>query len=135
MALQDYAELDEDDFYGQGFEHFSVVSIWVGLTDQSGLPDEADILQDLCGVGYYSVDNQESNNYDYRNVQISELLRELSYSSSFADAAINAASLLGVYRARWIIAQYDFAYQPSKVKRSVHNEPIFLGRFSYTKKC
>ena len=55
MALHDYVSTDEVDYYGQGFESDGVVSVWAGVSDLSDAPDSLDILQDLCGVGYYSL--------------------------------------------------------------------------------
>jgi len=131
MALHDYAEMDEDDYYAQGFEKAEFVSLWAGLADQSISSDETDVLQDLCGVGYYNIDNQESNCHEFRLVSVADLLDELSYSTTFRDGAIKAAFDKGISKARWVIAQYDFAYDPARVKRSTSNDPIFLGVFPY----
>jgi hypothetical protein len=64
MPINDYTE--DNDYYTQGFESEGVVSIWVGLTNSKDTPDEIDVLQDLCGVGYYDLDSQESNYVDYK---------------------------------------------------------------------
>src|SRR5689334_12444520 len=54
MPLRDYS--DDDDFYAQGFDREGVVSIWLELAP--GKEDSnVDALQDLCGVGYYDLDN------------------------------------------------------------------------------
>lgn len=131
MALHDYSEIDADDFYGQGFEQSGVVSVWAGLSDTSIDTDQLDVLQDLCGVGYYDVDNQEGNCHGSKLLSLSELLRELSYSVSFMDSAIKAASDLGINKARWVVVQYDFAYAPNRVKRAIHADPKFIGVFPY----
>ena len=65
MALHDYAEMDEEDYYGQEFEKEGVLSLWVGMKDDSDLPD-ADVLQDLCGVGYYDLDQQRRELPEFR---------------------------------------------------------------------
>jgi len=133
MALHDYAEMDESDFYGQGFEKSGVVSVWAGLSNKASDSEDLDVLQDLCGVGYYSLDNQESNCKDFQLVPLTDLLSDLSYVASFQDAAIAAASQLGLGNARWVLAQYDFEYDPRRVKRQIHEDPLFLGVFPYSK--
>ena len=91
MALYDYAETDDEDYYAQGFERTGYVSLWLGLADQSTAGDEIDVLQDLCGVGYYNIDSQESNCDEFRVVSVVDLLGELSYSPTFRDEAVKAA--------------------------------------------
>ncbi|MGF1770388.1 immunity 22 family protein [Enterovibrio makurazakiensis] len=129
MPLKDYS--DEDDYYTQGFEKNGVVSIWVGLKDNTDDPENLDVLQDLCGVGYYELDNQEANCFDFRLVALEDLLKELSYYKSFLNEAVDAAQNKGLSQALWVTVQYDFAYDPSRVKRRVADDPIFLGHFSY----
>jgi hypothetical protein len=128
MALRDYAELDEDDFYGQGFGRDGVVSVWAGTIPAGGLAKNVDILQDLCGVGYYSLDNQEVNVVD-APTSITELLAPLSYSSSFVDAVAKAVK--GKDRFTYAVVQYDFAYDPKRVKRDIAADPRFIGVFDW----
>jgi len=45
VALQDYADLDEDDFYGQDFDEDGVVSVWVGLDNLPSWPAETDLCR------------------------------------------------------------------------------------------
>lgn len=133
MARQNYSELDEEDFYGQGFEQNGVVSIWVASNDKSVESEDIDVLQDLCGVGYYNLDKQDSACQDFKLVPMGSLLLELSYASSFYDSVLKKANDYGINCARWVIAQYDFAYDPSRVKRKVEKDPVFLGVFKYSK--
>jgi hypothetical protein len=128
MPLQDYEELDDDDFYGQEFEKDDVVSIWVGSTDPSDADPNLDVLQDLCGVGYYALDNQEIIIEDHPTA-VADLVAALSYSDSFAKAVVRATG--AKERGRWIVAQYDFAYDLKRVKRSPAKDPRFLGVFPY----
>ena len=130
MALHDYASLDENDFYGQGFEKEGVLSLWIGY-EEATLEDE-DCLQDCCGVGYYDLDSNESNSNEGQITSLDDLLSELSFSSSFKKAALASANARGITQARWIMVQYDFAYDPSRVKRPIQPDPIFLGVFDYT---
>ncbi len=134
MALKDYEQIDEDDFYGQPFDKEGVVSVWVGLEDKKDDPEELDILQDLCGVGYYNIDFQEIN---FRNqktlVPIKELITEMSYSDSFVEEMLHAAERNDLDIVRWVLLQYDFAYNPMHVKRTIYKDPVFLGCFEYKK--
>ncbi|WOB06939.1 immunity 22 family protein [Piscinibacter gummiphilus] len=127
MARRDYSE--DEDYYTQDLERDGVVSIWAGLSEGSS---HLDVLQDLCGVGYYSLDNQEGMNFGFRLVPVSELLDRLSYSSSFAQLAVEKAKSLGLSQARWVTIQYDFAYSPEKVRRPIAQDPVFLGVFKYS---
>jgi len=126
MARCDYS--DDDDYYSQGFEREGVVSIWLSSAEVDDT--ETDVLQDLCGVGYYNLDNQESNAC-LTTVPVEVLLSEISYVATFLSQALRAASELGLSSARWATVQFDFAYNPSRVSRPVASDPIFLGVFSY----
>jgi hypothetical protein len=128
MSLRDYSE--DDDFYTQGFEKKGVISVWAGLLDRSH-EKNVDTLQDLCGVGYYRLSDQESNSFDYALVDLSSLLSGLSYSTSYSSEVMTAAKSRGIDKARRIVVQYDFAYDPTAVVRSVEEDPIFLGVFPY----
>lgn len=129
IALQDYS--DDDDFYEQDFQRQNKVSVWVGVDGDQGKP-ELDILQDLCGVGYYRLSDQEHWNFHFAVVDLRELIAPLSYSATFIDAAIAAARKRGLEKARWVTVQYDFEYDPSKVTRQIACDPVFIGSFLYT---
>ncbi len=132
MPIDDES-IDEDEFYGQEFEKEGVVSLWAELSESDESDNEVDVLQDLCGVGYYSLDNQESNCNDFELLPLVKLLDDLSYSCSFKENVLATASRIGISEARWVIAQYDFAYDPQHVIRPVANDPKFLGVFQYTR--
>jgi hypothetical protein len=134
MALHDYAEMDEEDFYGQDFDREGVVSVWVGLKGPlPGESEEMDVLQDLCGVGYYDMDHGEGNCNNFELLPLQDLLSEMSYSDSFATQAEEAAAKVGITHARWVQVQYDFAYDPKAVKRPIADDPVFIGFFPYVK--
>ncbi|MFP5394337.1 MAG: immunity 22 family protein, partial [Gammaproteobacteria bacterium] len=90
--------------------------------------------QDLCGVGYYDLSNQESNYGDNDMVDPARLLAPLSYSQTFIDSVIAAAKEKGIEKARGVVVQYDFAYDPAVVKREIAAEPVFIGVFPYSVK-
>lgn len=121
---------DSDEYYTQGFERDGVVSVWVGLEPVGPEDAEVDVLQDLCGVGYYRLDDQEANARD-EPVPLAGLLGELSYAASFAPAARAAAAAHGIDRVAWVVVQFDFAYDPARALRAVAAEPVFLGVFAY----
>lgn len=129
MSLKDYS--DDEDYYTQDFDCSGAVSIWVGILGEE-VNAGADILQDLCGVGYYRMDDQEINNFDFNLIDVRQLLSGLSYSFSFLDNAVVAAKKLGLNEARWIVAQYDFKYDPSKITRLIESDPVFIGFFEYS---
>jgi hypothetical protein len=129
MALQDYEKLDGDDFHGQGFAQDGVVSIWIGIGDPKGLDPKIDVLQDLCGVGHYDLDNQEIVIKD-KVTPLADLVAAVSYAESFSKAVARAPRAQDV-RGRWLVAQFDFKYTPKRVKRTIAREPRFLGAFPY----
>ena len=131
MALKDYAEIDEDDYYGQNFEQVGKVSIWLGLTTDEDDPEALDVLQDLCGVGYYDLDKQDMNCFDFEFTNLKKLLKDISYSDSFIEQVCGEAYSKGYKEARWVLAQYDFEYDPNKVKRKIEADPVFLGTYNY----
>lgn len=129
MSLNDYS--DDNDYYTQGFEKEGIVSIWAGILGED-VDADLDILQDLCGVGYYNLDNQETNNINFEIESLNKLLEDLSYSKSFINEVISAAFDKGIVDCRWVIVQYDFNYNPLKVKRRIAKDPIFIGSFKYS---
>jgi hypothetical protein len=131
MARHDYS--DDDDFYEQDFEKKGVLSVWAAMKDRSEETD-IDTLQDLCGVGYYKLSDQESNSFDYEMVELSRLLADLSYSKTFSDEVIAAAKKKGIEKARRVVIQYDFAYDPAVVTRTIEDDPVFIGVFPYSDK-
>ena len=113
------------------FEKEGVVSIWVGLKDGDDETDDLDVLQDWCGIDYYDPDYQEMNWLDFRLIPLKELLKELSYSDSFINHALFAAKQRGITKARWVLLQYNFAYDKKLAKFPIADDPIFIGRFKY----
>ncbi len=107
-----------------------MVSVWVGLAGDQGEPD-LDVLQDLCGVGYYRLSDQEHYNFNFDIADLRDLITPLSYSATFIDSALAAARKHGVEEARWVTVQYDFDYDPLKVRRQIADDPVFIGSFSY----
>ncbi|AJX00802.1 MULTISPECIES: hypothetical protein [Burkholderia] len=129
MASRDYSE--DEDFYTQNFEKKGVLSVWLGMRDRSGDTD-IDTLQDLCGVGYYRLSDQENNHFDFQMSDIGDLLADLSYADSYRDAVLAAAAARGITQARSVLVQYDFAYDPKVVTRKIDEDPLFLGVFDYS---
>jgi len=127
MSHSKYSE--EDDYYTQNFEQAGVVSIWLARIEM--VEDKnIDALQDLCGVGYYRLDNQEAINLG-RLASVDDLLRPISYSESFAVGAKLATQSRGIASAWWILVQFDFKYDPSRVRRPLSDDLLFVGAFPY----
>lgn len=134
MALRDYRAEDENDYYGQPFDDADgFVSVWAGKRSLDEYPDELDLLQDLCGVGYYSLSENELGVASGPNDEsILELISDMSYAGSYKDAAQRAADERGVGRAMWAVMQYNYAYDPARVKRPTSPDVVFLGVFPYS---
>ncbi len=92
-----------------------------------------DILKSLCGVESYNLDDQEVSAVDdsFPRAAVADILGELSYSGSFLEAALQATADKKVKQAYWALAQYDFAYDPRRVRGTVADEPLFLGVFDW----
>ena len=128
MALKDYS--DEPDFYDQGFEHKGWVSVWLGTTP-APTGGNIDTLQDLCGVGYYELSDQESHNSSSA-VPVGQLFEKISYAATFLTAVLAAAQRMDIATAFWMTAQFDFAYDKSKVRRPISEQPVFIGAFRFS---
>lgn len=114
------------------FDQDGVVSVWIGLTKPER-DDSIDILRDLCGVESYDLDFQEVVAVgEFEEAPVVDILRQLSYSASFFDAAVRAARLRGIARAHWSVAQYDFAYDPARVYVPIAADPLFIGSFPWS---
>lgn len=111
------------------FEEDGIVSLWAG---QVPVAPGSNFLRDGYGVEYYDPDFQECIVED-AITPIAEILPKLSYSASFREAALDAARRLGIPSCRWVMAQYDFAYDPGLPGLvSIPAEPVFLGRFQWS---
>jgi len=111
------------------FEKKDRISIWVGLNPR---PKKTDVLKVLCGIEYYDVDFQEYIPSDSgENVPIRSLLEQLGYAAVFIDKATEVANKMSLSTARWVLAQSDFAYDPTKVRKKIAPDPIFLGVFDW----
>ena len=55
----------------------------------------------------------------------------LSYSSTFLDAATQAAAEKSIMHAYWALAQYDFEYKPRPDRKVDERAPFFLGVFDW----
>jgi hypothetical protein len=127
VARADYSE--DEDFYSQDFAKDGVVSVWV-ILERTEEDSEKDALQDQAGVGYYNLGDQEANTV-YEVVPLERLLRDISYSETFATAVIERGREIGVCSAYWLLAQFDFAYSLHRVRRAVDPELVFIGVFEY----
>ena len=128
MALKNYEDLDEEDFYGQNFERPGFVSLWGSEVPLTAFPDRIDFLQDECGVGYYNLDDQEL--VCFRNSP-AETVNQFSYASSFESKIVSSIEKAFPGGFEWLLAQYEFEYDPILVKRKIGNRVLFLGSFPF----
>lgn len=106
-----------------------MVSVWARLKEPE---DGVDLLKDLCDVRYYDVDFQDLVADEAWSMQpIKRLLDQVSYSSSFADAAVAAAPEKKLPRARQVLCQFDFRYDPARGKGTVASDPVFIGAIKW----
>lgn len=106
------------------------VSVWIGF--DKGDPN-VDVLRVLCGVRYYDLDSQEIivDDKGWTSQPVASLLGQLSYARSFQAQALAVAAERGITDALYAVAQYDFVYDPRKVRKKVAADPVFLGCFIY----
>ena len=92
-----------------------------------------DLLRDLCGVARYDLDSQECvvDDRGWKPRPIRRLLKGLSYSDSFLQPALAAAGERGLEDALYVLAQYEYAYTPTRARRKPAADPVFLGVFEY----
>lgn len=110
------------------------LSLWLGVHASTQEAMQCvDILKDLCGVDSYDLDDQEVSAVDdsFPRAAVSEIIGSLSYSSSFIDQALERAEQEKISLVHWALAQFDFAYDPRRVGRSVAADPLFLGVFDW----
>jgi hypothetical protein len=114
----------------ESFRQIGRVSVWLG---QEKIEQNVDLLRSFCGIDSYSLDDQEIsvNSTTWRTQSILNLLSKVSYSSSFIDAAVAAASKHGITEALYAICQFDFAYVPDDNKPAKLNAPVFIGHFPW----
>ncbi|HWG45497.1 MAG TPA: hypothetical protein VN688_22225 [Gemmataceae bacterium] len=112
-----------------GFEKKGQVSLWAFLKEPA---EDVDLMRELCGVDYYDLDDQEGNfSEDGKLTPLRQLISPLSYANSFIDEAERAAKDLRITESIGVMAQYDFAYDPTKITRQMAPDPIFLGSFPW----
>jgi hypothetical protein len=94
---------------------------------------DVDILKDLLGVRHYDLDSQELAAVadDFPKALVTEILGKLSYSSTFLDAATQAAAEKSIKHAYWALAQYDFVYKSRPGRKVDDRAPLFLGVFDW----
>jgi hypothetical protein len=110
------------------FEKRGRVSIWIGTIK---VDPDADFLVNQFAATDYDLDFQDCIIGEHTS-PISDLIAQLSYADSFCQEAVDKAATLGISEALWILAQYDYEYEPSRSGlSSIPSEPYFLGCFSW----
>jgi hypothetical protein len=104
------------------------VSLWLAVKKPSMKRMQGvDILKDLC------LDSQElaAVEDNFPKARIEEILGKLSYSSTFLEAATQAAAKKSIKHAYWALAQYDFVYKLRAGRELDERAPLFLGVFDW----
>ncbi|WP_254508929.1 hypothetical protein [Anatilimnocola floriformis] len=113
------------------FEEVGFVSLWVG---QSLVEDGSDFLRDQYRVDFADADFQECTIRE-QALPLAELLVAISWSESFREAALAGAQQAGLTAGRWLMAQFDFKYDPAVAElREMPRDPVFIGAFEFSKK-
>lgn len=128
MDQRDYS--DDDDFFTQDFRRPGLVSVWLARPDFDSAGTN-DALQTLCGVGYYDLDDQETNASNGEPISIDKLLAPISYSPSFSNQIVEAANSKGIFSSRWVLVQFDFAYDRSQVRRPIDPTLLYIATVPY----
>jgi hypothetical protein len=109
------------------FTRPGIVSVWIG---QVAPGPKSNVLRKF-GVDHYDPDFRDNIIAKTRS-PVRDLVSQLSYSESFIDPLLRRAAELGISSAIWMLAQYDFAYDPVKAGLSVlPKEPLYVGNFSW----
>gem|GEM_PF-5258698 len=87
-------------------------------------------MQDLCGVGDYNPDKQDTY-WNDDPVELSVAISGLSWGASYEAAVVDACGERNIIRVCWVVCQFDFRYEPADVKRKPTGDAVFLGVFPY----
>ena len=120
------------------------MSVWIGTFPSVeaaeayfGIPDEIGVfLPPEAFATDLSVDEQLLEKLEVNFERISprplrELLNDATFSESFRDQAVQAASQLGISRAPGIALVYDFDYQAKPDRRHSIGPLTFIGTFPF----
>jgi hypothetical protein len=121
-----------------------IVSLWVGTFPSLeaaevyfGLPDEIGVdlppegfAQDL-GLDDVPGERLEVNFEQETPRPLRELLKDASFSGTFAEQALEAASQQGIQTAQGIALLFDFDYQASPGCQRVAGPLTFIGSFPF----
>jgi len=112
------------------FEKEGWISVWSGMSAEDR---EQDILKSFCGIDYYDVDFQEILVApDWEVIDSTQLFERLSFADSYLDKLIHAATTKGLVKCRYVVAQFNFKYDPKKVTKPIAPDPVFVGTFRYS---
>ncbi len=114
----------------EDFEQEGVVSLWAFLKPENPADVNKDVLLDFCAVEDYDADFQEGVLCEEQQ-PIADLVFQLSGSKSYLDDVVRVAARKGIEKAYGIIAQFDFAYDPTKITKKVAADPVFIGYFPW----
>jgi hypothetical protein len=121
---------DDADFFTQDFIRSGIVSVWLALPGFDATA-KGDALQTRCGVGYYRLDDQEANASDGVPLSVERLLTPISYSESFSSRIVDVARSKGISYSSWVLVQFDFEYDPSRVTRPIDPALLYIASVPY----
>ncbi|QDV17317.1 hypothetical protein Pan153_19520 [Gimesia panareensis] len=113
------------------FETDGKLSLWLFRDPPEDSFDD-DILKTQFGITTYDEDMLEVGGSDeWETTPLKKVFKPMSYSESWAEAAIARAKELGIEECRRGFFILNFAYDPQKVQNKIPAEPVFLGVFDY----
>lgn len=133
-------------FDGPDFERAGVVSVWLAHVPHAEIPEDYfhepygegedddpwnDFSSDF-GFGYYDHDFVEAAGTEgFQPGPITDVLDGCSYATSFVDAVATAAAKLGLSESSFAWLMFDFAYDPTRARKSQSACLTFVGAFPY----
>jgi hypothetical protein len=123
-----------------------IVSLWVAICPLKEIPENYfsenyegeddepfnDFSNDF-GFGYYDHDFVETIcNEDWSEMAAADLIAKLSYSQSFLEAAQKAADDRGVTTTAYVLALYNFSYDPKVTLLESSKFMRFIGAFPFS---
>lgn len=116
------------------FEKVGFLSLWLFRSKRDSVDNS--LLEDDFGIATFDEDMLEvGGSEDWQEISLEEAIAPMSYSESWRAEAIQRASELGIRCCCRAFIIVNFAYDPSAIKKSIPDDPIFVGVFKYNDYC
>jgi hypothetical protein len=116
------------------FQRGGYVSVWIGrLASDEELDAYLNMTPEFereFGFKLNEADMPETS-VELESVSVSVLVNGFSWSKSYTEAVVEAASKLGYETANTMVIFHNFKYEPGKVKVKPSTKLVFLGAFPF----